>query len=317
MRTEMHKPIIMTVDLEDWFQVENLRSAYPHDSWNSCDLHVPLNTHVLLDIFDHYGVHATFFVLGWVAERCRGLVREIHTRGHEIASHGYSHRLLFDLPKGQLERELRTSKSLLEDITGAPVRGFRAPGFSVTDELLELLPDLGYEYDSSYNNIFLNKRCGKIDGWRVGPNGALTKGKIVELSIRNLKIGPFTIPWGGGGYFRLFPPALFKRGVERILLEEAPYVFYMHPWELDSVQPRTRGIGRLNGFRHYVHLSDTFHRINYFFSGLKDCSFMGCHRYLHQPSVTPLPLQTAHTIKPAAFREMEDAGPMEQHEIHG
>ncbi len=272
--------IIITVDLEDWFQVENLRGVYPLEGWDRCDIRFDLATKVLLDIFDHYRVLSTFFVLGWVAERCPGLVCEIARRGHEIASHGYSHRLLFGLPKKELEEELRSSKHLLEDITGTEVKGFRAPGFSITEELLDLLAGSGYVYDSSYNAIAFNKRCGRVNGWETERNGLLEKSGVVEFFIRNLKIGPFVIPWGGGGYFRLLPPGLFARGVDRILSEDGSYVFYIHPWELDSVQPRTKGIGMLNSFRHYLHLSDMFHRINYFLSAFKDCRFTGCSGYL-------------------------------------
>jgi hypothetical protein len=120
-----------------------------------------------------------------------------------------------------------------------------------------------------------------VNGWTTEERGLLAKSGVIEVPIRNLKIGSFTIPWGGGGYFRLLPPGLFARGVEQILAHGGSYVFYLHPWELDSLQPRTKGIGMLNGFRHYLHLSDMYHRINHFLSTFSVCNLIGCYEYLH------------------------------------
>ena len=151
---------LITIDVEDWFQVENLRPWNPVSSWDSRELRVERNVRRLLDLFDEVGaalpsnsLRATFFVLGWIAERLPGLVREIAARGHEVASHGQSHRMCRPLPDAELKGELEDSKRLLEDIVGKEVAGFRAPNFSVDDRVLGLIAESGYRYDSSYNNF--------------------------------------------------------------------------------------------------------------------------------------------------------------------
>jgi len=131
--------ILITVDVEDWFQVENLRPHFPHSVWDSCELRIEASIHKLLDLFDRYEVSATFFVLGWIAERCPSLVQEIHARGHEIASHGYNHELCSNLSMSDLHDDLYRSKALLENITGQRVYGYRAPSFSISDELLKII----------------------------------------------------------------------------------------------------------------------------------------------------------------------------------
>jgi polysaccharide deacetylase family protein (PEP-CTERM system associated) len=277
-------PIVVTVDLEDWFQVENARSAYPVATWDACDLRVSLYTRVLLDIFDYYNVRCTFFVLGWLAERCKSVVREIQARGHELASHGYGHQLTYELSREKLREDLYRSKSLLEDITGNRVLGYRAPSFSITDRLLETLRELDYVYDSSYNNTAVNKRYGKIEGqWHKSSAGRMmARNGIIELPVSNLKVDRFTLPWGGGGYFRFWPFFLFKWGVKRILSAQGSYLFYFHPWEMDSVQPKIRNIGITKRFRHRLNLVNTFHRINLLFSTFKQCRFIPCASFLEK-----------------------------------
>lgn len=272
----------MTVDLEDWFQVENARSAFPASTWDSCDLRVSLYTRILLDIFDHYDVRCTFFVLGWVAERCKSIVREIQARGHELASHGYGHQLTYELSREKLREDLYRSKSLLEDIAGNRVLGYRAPSFSITDRVLETLRELDYVYDSSYNNTGVNKRYGKIEGqWHTSSAGRMmARNGIVELPVSNLTINRFTLPWGGGGYFRFWPFPLFRWGVSRILSARGSYLFYLHPWELDSVQPKIENIGITKRFRHRLNLATTFHRLNLFISAFKHCRFIPCAAFL-------------------------------------
>ena len=144
--------ILITVDLEDWFQVENLRSSFPHSTWESCEHRLEGPVSALLEVFDRHEVRCTFFVLGWLAERYPELIREIASNGHEIASHGYNHQLCTDLSAQELREDLQKSKILIEGITGKAVAGYRAPSFSITSELVKFLGDLGYNYDSSYNS---------------------------------------------------------------------------------------------------------------------------------------------------------------------
>ena len=273
---------MVTVDLEDWFQVENLRPLFPQETWDLCELRVERNVHLLLELFDACRVEATFFVLGWVAERCRGLIREIARAGHEIASHGHSHRMCRELTGASLRRDIEVSRSVLGDITGEAPAGYRAPSFSITREMTDILAELGFAYDSSYNSFGLNSRYGRSDGLRPGADGHLVADSgIVELPVSNLTFMGRTVPWAGGGYFRLWPTALFERGVARILRKEGQYVFYCHPWEVDPGQPRcARGIGPVSRFRHYLNLDRTMGRLRHFLDRFRDSCFISCSRHL-------------------------------------
>ena len=274
--------ILLTVDVEDWFQVENLRPHFPSNSWDSCELRVEDNTHVILDLFDRFHVSATFFVLGWIAERCPGLVKEIKTRGHEVASHGYGHQLCYELSSYELKEDLYRSKVLLEDIIGHPICGYRAPSFSITKELIDFLEELGYRYDSSYNDFSLHSRYGKIDNIRQYFPKEMLNGEnsLTELPISNLKLGGKSIPWGGGGYFRLWPFWLFKQGVVQILRRQEYYLFYCHPWEFDPDQSRVDGMRLDRRFRHYINLARTSDRMGSFLTCFRKHEFITCSRFL-------------------------------------
>ena len=274
--------ILLTVDVEDWFQVENLRPHFPPNSWDSCEFRVEDNTHVLLDLLDDFHISATFFVLGWIAERFPGLVKEVKARGHEVASHGYGHQLCYELSSSELKKDLYRSKSLLEDIIGQPVHGYRAPSFSITQELVDLLKEFGYRYDSSYNDFSMHGRYGKMDSIQQHfPNARLNgENSFTELPISNLKLGGKSIPWGGGGYFRLWPFWLFKQGVAQILRRQEYYLFYCHPWEFDPDQPRVDGMRMDRRFRHYVNLAETSERMNSFLTSFCQHEFITCSRFL-------------------------------------
>lgn len=276
--------ILITVDVEDYFQVENLRTVYPLESWDSCDLRVDSSVRKLLDLFEMFHVQATFFVLGWIAERCHGLIREIKSLGHEVASHGYMHKLCFEQSRASLHEDLYRSKALLEDITGEPVYDYRAPSFSISENLIESLGELGYAYDSSYNSFAMNRRYGHANGFfhKSEENCLVAKNGIVELPVSNLEAGRFVVPWSGGGYFRFWPLPIFEAGVARIIHNDRRYIFYCHPWEIDPAQPRVDGIGFLNRFRHYVNLGKTLDRMDHFFSRFEDCSFVSCGTYLQR-----------------------------------
>lgn len=282
MNPSNQKTILITVDVEDWFQVENLRPAFPIETWDSHELRLEKSIHHLLDLFEQHNIQATFFVLGWIAERLPKLVNEIHSRGHEIGSHGYKHELCPGLSCTTLREDIIRSKSILEDITGQSVFGYRAPSFSVTGELLDSLGELGFRYDSSYNNFTINKRHGKANGFfQQGNDGCLVaENGIMELPISNLSIYGHAIPWGGGGYFRLYPPLVFAYGVSRILEDKLYYNFYCHPWEIDPEQPRATGIGVLSRFRHYLNLDKTLARLDRFLDKFRHCNFVTCSKYL-------------------------------------
>jgi len=227
---------------------------------------------------------ATFFILGWIAERLPHLVKEIYSRGHEVASHGYRHNLCNQESNYELKKDLSNSKKLLEDIIGAPVFGYRAPSFAVNDHIVEAIEGAGYSYDSSFNSFGMHARYGKLDLPQNAANGLAVKlsDTLYEMPISNIKLGGFTLPWGGGGYFRLIPFPLFKIGTKFILGQQNAYLFYFHPWEIDPDQPKVNAASVFYKFRHYVNLSKTHSKLSKFIKDFSHCDFITCSRYLKQ-----------------------------------
>ena len=276
------KKILITVDLEDWFQVENFKNYIPFSQWDSKEFRLVDNTRKLLKIFEEYKIKATFFVLSWNAEKAPELIREIHSLGHEIASHGHNHQLCSELSAEEEREDLQKSKSILEELIKAPVFGYRAPSFSITDQTISLLKDIGYIYDSSYNNFSLNHRHGRLSlsQFKRKSLAYQDSGGFWELPISNLKIGGITFPWGGGGYFRLLNNTLFNIGVSRILKKEHGYVFYTHPWEIDSRQPRVLDADLFFRFRHYLNIDKCQTKLLNFIKTFQDFTFLTCRQYL-------------------------------------
>lgn len=244
----------MSIDVEDWFQVENLRRGVPRDTWDSRESRVERNTDRMLEILAERKVKATCFILGWVAERFPDLVRRIHAAGHELASHGYGHDLIYSLSHEQFREDIRRGKRIVEDLCGVPLRGYRAPSFSITDWAIDILRDEGFTYDSSSFPTVAHDRYGKLTGMTSGVPIVEIRPGFHEVCVSCWNVGKKGVPWGGGGYFRLFPYALFRKGVRSILASGMPYVFYIHPWEIDPGQPRVDGLKRSHAFRHYVNL---------------------------------------------------------------
>jgi len=250
-------PTAMSIDVEDWFHVENLRGVVSRESWNRRELRVERMMDRMLELMDEHDAKATCFVLGWVAERAPSLVRRLAAAGHEVASHGYHHELVHELTERDFAADVRRSKDVLEGITGERVRGYRAPSFSLTDWAIPLLEEAGFEYDSSFfpttvtGNRYGKPTVGGTDRLRLGDGG------LAEVPLSCLRIGGQGLPWAGGGYFRLLPYPLFKLGVEKVLGSGSPYVFYIHPWELDPGQPRVAGLRRSQRVRHYLNLDRT------------------------------------------------------------
>jgi polysaccharide deacetylase family protein (PEP-CTERM system associated) len=244
----------LSVDVEDWFQVENLKRAIPRDAWEGYELRVERNTMRILEILAECNTRATFFVLGWVAEKCAHLVRTIAAANHEIASHGYGHELVYTLAPRDFRADVVRSKHYLEDLIGKPVRGYRAPCFSITDWAVPILHDAGFEYDSSFVPIVAHDRYGRLNCMHVGSPIAMLREGFYEVSISCIRVGKRGLPWGGGGYFRLIPYGLWCKGVRMILRSGMPYVFYIHPWEIDPEQPRVEGLDAVSRFRHRLNL---------------------------------------------------------------
>ena len=284
------KHILITVDVEDWFQVENLRTLIPMKTWSSQELRIQESTRRILRLLDllsdKYGnqVQATFFMLGWIARRMPGLVREIKAAGHEVASHGDNHMLCTELSEKDLLKDLIDSKKLLEDILQTQVFGYRAPSFSVSERILELIRQAGYKYDASYNSFGLNSRYGRLNFNSNNKKGiALDLGQgFYELPVTNLSFGRRSLPCSGGGYFRLLPGPIFRLGVRLILQREGAYHFYMHPWEVDPGQPRINELPAQLKFRHYVNLHKTLGRLQTLLDSFSECRFLSCKDYLRQ-----------------------------------
>lgn len=270
----MTPPILnaMTIDVEDYFHVSNFERVVTPESWAGRESRVERNTDHLLRIFTDAGVTATFFVLGWVGERFPHLVRRIVDAGHEVASHGYAHRLIFDQSPQEFREDVRRAKALLEDVCGARVDGYRAPSFSVTERslwALDVLIDEGYHYDSSVYPI-RHDRYGIPSAPRHLHVVQRERGSLVEIPGSTVHIGNMNLPIGGGGYFRILPYGWTRWGIGRVnRLEQRPTVFYLHPWEIDPDQPRLPA-GRVARFRHYRNLHRTESRLR---ALLKDFRF--------------------------------------------
>lgn len=278
----MLKPtFLFTVDVEDWFQVENFKPWIAPDTWSERELRVEHNVHRLLDILDRFP--STFFILGWVAEKLPQLVKKISECGHEVASHGFNHQLCHDMTPADLKQDLIRSKHLLEDMTGSEVVGYRAPSFSINKQVLDILAQCGFRYDSSYNSFEANPRYGHLDISRYDKNGRGIKisGRLHELPLGNLKLMNRTLPWSGGGYFRLLPYSIFRQGLRSILLNNGYYLFYLHPWEIDDDQPRVSAADRLSRFRHYCNLKSTDKKLRRLLKDNPDCHFSTCKDYLN------------------------------------
>jgi polysaccharide deacetylase family protein (PEP-CTERM system associated) len=244
----------MSIDVEDWFQVENLKGAVTRDSWSTRQLRVERNMDRMLELMAERGVRATCFVLGWIADRCPGLVKRIADEGHEIASHGYGHEVLDTLTPERFRTDVARSRAVLMDLTGRDVIGYRAPAFSIQDWAIPVLEEEGFSYDSSSFPTVAHDRYGRLTGLTAGETVVELRPGFYEVSVSCLQVGAKALPWAGGGYFRLMPYPVFRRGVRRILATGRPYVFYIHPWEIDRDQPRVEGIRRDYRFRHYVGL---------------------------------------------------------------
>ena len=254
-----------TVDVEDYFQVSAFEGDIARSTWSDLPSRVVENTHRLLELLGRHQVRGTFFVLGFVARKFPGLVRQIHAAGHEVGSHSYWHRLIYTQTPEQFRTDLRQSKAVLEDAIGCPVTAFRAPSFSITRRSLwslEVLVEEGFQTDSSVFPTH-HDRYG-IPGAQPTIHTLHTpSGPLVEFPPSIARYGRLALPVGGGGYFRLYPYSLSRMLLARIARrEQRPFMFYVHPWEVDPGQPLLRAGSRLSRFRHYVNLASTERKLD-------------------------------------------------------
>lgn len=253
----------MTVDVEDYFHVSAFDHVVSRADWGSFESRVTANTDRLLELYASASVRSTFFVLGWVAERFPTLVRRIAEQGHEVASHGYHHQLLYMLTPKQFREDVRAAKATIESVTGRAVLGYRAPSYSVIQSSLwaiDVLIEEGHVYDSSIFPIH-HDRYGIPDSPRHPYRLHRAAGSLLEVPGSTVRVGGVNLPIAGGGYFRLLPYAWTKWGIERVnRREREPVVFYTHPWELDPDQPRMP-VSRTTRVRHYRGLERTSGRL--------------------------------------------------------
>ena len=280
----------LTIDVEDYFQVHALSKVIRPEDWDSYECRVERNTHYILDLLDAYRLiqnstskiqnspAATFFILGWIAERYPKLVKEIHHRGHEIASHGYAHQVIYNQTPQEFRQDIRRAKDILEDLIGNEVIGYRAPTYSITPKTLwalNILAEEGYKYDSSVFPIrhdyygmpsaplfpfiwdLSQGEYPKIIQCSQFKTQNSKSKTLFEFPMSTVTILNHRFPCSGGGYFRILPYFFTRLFLNKINKEGRPFIFYLHPWELDPDIPRTRDISFLCKFRTYVNLSKT------------------------------------------------------------
>lgn len=253
----------MTVDVEDYLHVSAFEKHIRREDWDHLPCRVERNTERILDIFAERQVRATFFMLGWVAERYPGLVRRLVAEGHELASHGYSHVRVTEQTPREFREDVIRNKQLLEDLAGGSVTGYRAASYSIGEKnlwALDVLQETGHRYSSSIYPI-RHDLYGMPSAPRFPffPNGA---GGLLEIPVTTVEVFKQKLPCGGGGYFRLLPYPVSRWAMRRVNERDGkPCIFYFHPWEIDPEQPRQQGIGLKTRVRHYLNLARTEDRL--------------------------------------------------------
>lgn len=247
----------MTVDVEDYFHVSALAEVIDRKDWDRMEYRAETSTGRLLDLFARRGVHATFFILGWVAQRSPQLVRRIHEAGHEVACHGLTHELVYRQTPEVFRDETARSKQMLEEAIGAPVLGYRAASYSITAQSLwaiDILCELGFTYDSSIFPIAHDRYGIPGASTRPGPLRSTNGATIVEFPLSTKTVMGVRVPVAGGGYFRLLPYGFTRWALREInASDDLPFIFYLHPWEIDADQPRFKA-SWLSRLRHYTNL---------------------------------------------------------------
>lgn len=246
----------MSVDVEDYFQVSAFEPIIKRQDWDSMPCRVEQNTHRVMDIFDQHNVKATFFILGWVAERYPSLVKRIVADGHELASHGYQHTRVTEQTPDEFRADVTRTKAMLEDMGGVKIRGYRAASYSIGASnlwALQILEETGHEYSSSiypsHHDLYGMPGAPRFQFRPNGDDG------LIEVPVTTFTMGKRRFPCGGGGYFRLFPYPLYRWAVNKVNGQDGESsMFYFHPWEIDPEQPRQQNISAKTRFRHYLNL---------------------------------------------------------------
>ncbi|MBZ0155101.1 MAG: DUF3473 domain-containing protein [Alphaproteobacteria bacterium] len=261
VRESYRPPVVnaFTVDVEDYYMVSAFADSVRFEEWSRYESRVEKNTRRLFEMLDRHGVKGTFFILGWVAERCPGLVRDIGSAGHEVACHGYRHRLIYTMTPEQFREDVHRAKGILEECAGTAVAGYRAASYSIVKETLwalDILIEEGFRYDSSIFPIH-HDRYGIPGGERFAHRIERAGGALVEIPPSTITLFGQNVPVAGGGYLRLFPLGITRAAIKSINRREGkPVVVYLHPWEIDPHQPRIR-CGLKSRVRHYLNLKST------------------------------------------------------------
>lgn len=274
-------PNILTVDVEDWFHILEVDGGYQRADWDGLESRVERNTEALLEMFEGAGSRGTFFIVGWVAERFPALVRRIVEGGHEVGSHSYGHEVVPRLTREEFAEDIRRSKAILEDTTGQPVLGYRAPGGSITADTTWAWTEIaaaGFSYDSSVWPPLTSSHGGVATPYRA-PHRLLTPaGPLDELPISTFGTGSWQVPYAGGGYLRLFPYGLIRLGVHLDNREQRPANVYVHPREIDVGQPRME-LPLMRRFKYYVGLSSTKNKLRRL---IESCAFVPARDWIEQ-----------------------------------
>ncbi len=263
--------LIFTVDLEDWYHILGDNYEYPVSKWDSMESRIERNTNILLELFTEYKIKATFFSLGWVAEKYPKLISLIAQNGHELASHSYSHGLIYNMTEKEFRYDLRKSKIIIEDLVGREVIGFRAPGFSIVKEnpwALDILFEEGFKYDSSFFPFAHSHGGIKTELKNWGYLQTPKNNSIFEIPISKEKLLGQSIVYTGGGYLRLCPMSLLKYLLTKQIKKNETVLFYIHPREIDFEQPRLK-LKPVKKFKFYYGLNSTKIKLNYLFTNFK------------------------------------------------
>jgi len=252
----------MTVDVEDYFQVSAFEPYVDKANWEKIPCRIEANMDRILQLFDGQGVKATFFTLGWMAQRYPEMIKRVVQEGHELASHGWEHIRVVNQTPEQFREDVIKTKAWLEDISGQPVKGYRAASYSIGKNNLwahDVLAETGHEYSSSIVPI-RHDLYGIPDAPRFAYKTA--EDRLLEVPITTVRLGGRNVSCGGGGWFRLFPYVLSRWAMQRVnQLDAQPTVFYFHPWEIDPEQPRQQGLNAKTRFRHYLNLKRMYPRL--------------------------------------------------------
>lgn len=254
----------ISIDVEDWYQVSDFESVAPFSRWDDFESRVVRNTRRILELLGQYDIRGTFFILTWNAERFPELVKEIDAAGHEIATHGYAHRLVYTQTPEEFRADLQRSLHILEDLTGKTVLGYRAPSFSITKDsmwALDVLLELGLRYDSSIFPL-RDKLYGIADSYRFPYVVRQQESQnLIEFPMSTVRVRQTNLPLAGGAYFRLLPYAFFRWGMKKLNREGKSTVLYLHPWEIDPEQPRIAARGKRGYSSHYWNLQATENKL--------------------------------------------------------